>query len=298
MRWYALLFIVVMLIFPAAVRSEAVSKVIVKVNDQVITSRDLDEYCQVLSCRIFDADGEVSPDDSEFRNTALERLIEDTLIICKAKQDGIEISPSRVEDKLNKMIASYPSREDFERSLIEKGLTTDLLRKKIEDQYRLRDIVDKYVKSRISISPKEISDYYLQHADKFYSPLEYIFYIAKSADKGFLNEIFAVIEKKGIAEAMLRYSNDMIKLESRSNALKPEIAEIIESLEVKQYKIAKVGNIFCLIFLDGKVFPRQLSLDEAKEMVRAYLWNIKFRDKFNQWVSQMKDSAVIENYYE
>lgn len=298
MRWYALLFIVVMLIFPAAVRSEAVSKVIVKVNDQVITSRDLDEYCQVLSYRIFDADGEVSPDDSEFRNTALERLIEDTLIICKAKQDGIEISPSRVEDKLNKMIASYPSREDFERSLIEKGLTTDLLRKKIEDQYRLRDIVDKYVKSRISISPKEISDYYLRHADKFYSPLEYIFYIAKSADKGFLNEIFAVIEKKGIAEAMLRYSNDMIKLESRSNALKPEIAEIIESLEVKQYKIAKVGNIFCLIFLDGKVFPRQLSLDEAKEMVRAYLWNIKFRDKFNQWVSQMKDSAVIENYYE
>ena len=287
-----------LLFFSFNVCGEEVSKIIVKVNNQVITSRDLDEYCKVLSYRFFDDSGKISVDDKEFKQTALERLIEDTLILDKAKQEGIEISSLRVENKINQIISSHPTREDFEQSLIEKGLTVALLRRKIEDQYRLRDIVDKHVKFRVGVLPKEISSYYSKHPDEFYSSLGYIFYIAKSTDRSILEKISDFIAKEGIIEALDKYDDMLIKLESNWDELRPEISEIIESLEVKNHKIAKIDSMFHLIFLEDKVSPARLPLEEVKEAIYAYLWDIKFRDKFEQWVSQLKEEAVIRNYYE
>lgn len=289
---------IALMIFSFNLCAEEVSKIIVKVNNQVITSRDLGEYCKVLSYRFFDGSGEVSVEDKEFKERALERLIEDTLILDKAKQEGVEISPFRVENKIDQMISSYPTREDFRESLIKKGLTVALLRRKIEDQYRLRDVVDKYVRFRVGVSPKEISSYYSKHPDEFYSPLGYIFYIAKSTDRSILGKISNVIKKEGILQALAQYKDMLIKLESNRDELKLEISELLGSLEVRKHKIAKVDSVFHLIFLEDKVFPEQLPLEEVKEAIHAYLWDIKFREKFNEWVDRLKEDAVIKNYYE
>ena len=293
-----ILLIIVLMIFSFNLYGEEVIKIIVKVNNQVITSRDLDEYCKVLSYRFFDGNGEVLADDKEFKEESLERLIEDTLVLDKAKQEGIEISPIRVENRIEQIISSHPTREDFEDSLRERGLTITLLRKKIEDQYQLRDIVDKYVRSQVSVLPKDISSYYSKHPEEFYSSLSYIFYIAKSTDRSILEKISKVIKKEGISKALTQYSDMLIKLESNRDELKPEISEILESLEVKKHKIAKVDDMFHLIFLEAKMFPAQLPLEEVKEAIYAYLWDIKFKEKFNEWVGQLKKDAVIKNYYE
>jgi len=289
---------IALIIFSFNVCAEEISKIIVKVNNQVITSRDLNEYCKVLSYRFLDRAEEVSVDDKEFREKALERLIEDTLILDKAKQEGIEISSFRIENKIDQLISAHSTREDFRASLIEKGLTIALLRRRIEDQFRLRDIVDKYVRFRVGVSPKEISSYYSEHPDEFYSSPGYIFYIAKSTDRGVLAEISNLIKKEGILQALAQYGDSLIKLESNQGELRPEISEILESLEVEKHKIAKVEGMFHLIFLEEKVFPQQLSLEEVKEAIHAYLWDVKFKEKFTEWVGSLKEDAVIKNYYE
>jgi len=288
----------ILLVFSSAAQGEEISKIIVKVNNQVITSRDLDEYCKVLAYQLFDRSEEVLDLDEEFRATALERLIEDTLILDKAKREGIEISRFRIEDKMSRLISSYPSREKFEQSLIEKGLTVTLLRKKIEEQYMLSDIIGKYVKSRISVPPKEISGYYSQHRDEFCSPLGYVFYIAKSADHSLLKKISGVIEKEGILEAQAQYDDMLMKIESNKNELRVEISELLESLDIGKYRIKKIDDKFYLLLLGGKVFPQVLSLEEAKEGIHAYLWDVKFREKFSLWMDELKEDAVIKSYYE
>jgi len=72
--------LIALLFFSFNVYSQEVSKIIVKVNNQVITSRDLDEYCKVLAYRFSNGNEDISADDQEFRGKALERLIEDTLV--------------------------------------------------------------------------------------------------------------------------------------------------------------------------------------------------------------------------
>jgi len=291
--------VIALLIFSLNVCGEEVSKIIVKVNNHIITSRDLDEYCKILSYRFFsDNNQKISVDDKEFKKEALERLIEDTLILDKAKQEGMKIVPFRVESKIEQLVSSHPTREDFEESLIKKGLTVTLLRRKIEDQYLLRDIVDKHVRSWVSVLPKEISSYYSKHPEEFYPSLSYIVYIAKSTEASVVGKISNLIEEEGIIEAVAQYDDMLVKLEVNKDELKPDISEIIESLEAEEHKIKKVGDVFHLIFLEKKVLPEQLPLETVKEAIYDYLWDVKFREKFNQWVDQLKEDAIVNNYYE
>lgn len=297
MRLYILV-VAILLVFSSTAQGEEISKIIVKVNNQVITSRDLDEYCKVLTYRLFDQNKEILDSDEGFRAMALERLIEDTLILDNAKREGIKIFPFRIEGKIERLISSHRSREEFEKSLKEKGLTLTLLRKKIEEQYMLRDIIDRYVKARISVSPKEISSYYSQYPDKFYSSQGYIFYIAKSADNSILKKISRIIEEEGILQAQTQYEDMLMKIESSKNELRVEISELLESLDIGKYRIKKIDDIFYLLLLDEKVFPKLLSLNEVKEEIQAYLWDVKFREKFSLWVDELKEDAVIKSYYE
>ena len=273
---------------------EEVSKIIVKVNNQVITSRDLDEYCEVIALRIFGGEREASTTDKEFRVEALRRLIEDTLILDKAKRDGINISSSRIEDKISQLISSHPSREEFEQSLKDKGLTITLLRQKVKEQYMLRDAVDRYVRSLISVLPGEISSYYSEHPDKFYSSVGYVFYIARTRDNSILEKISRVIREEGILEAQTRYNDILHKVESNKDELKSGISELLKSLDAGKHRIEKIGEMFYLIYLEKVIFPYKFPLEEVKEEIYAYLWDVKFREKFTLWVDELKKDAVIK----
>ena len=288
--------LIALLFFSFNVYSQEVSKIIVKVNNQVITSRDLDEYCKVLAYRFSNGNEDISADDQEFRGKALERLIEDTLVLGKAKQEGIEIPFFRVDNKIEQLVSSHPSRKDFEESLIEKGLTIALLRKKIKDQYLLRDIVDKHIKSQVVVSPKEISDYYFKNPEEFYSAVRYSFYIAQSSDESILKKISSIIKNEGISEALIENSDILIKMESDLRELKLGIAKIFENLEIDQCKIVKVDSVYYLIFLEEKIFPTQLSLEEVKEAIYAYLWDLRFKEKFIEWLDELKEDALIKKY--
>ena len=288
--------LIALLFFSFNVYSQEVSKIIVKVNNQVITSRDLDEYCKVLAYRFSNGNEDISADDQEFRGKALERLIEDTLVLGKAKQEGIEIPFFRVDNKIEQLVSSHPSRKDFEESLIEKGLTIALLRKKIKDQYLLRDIVDKHIKSQVVVSPKEISDYYYKNLEEFYSTVKHGFYIAQSSDESILKKISNIIKNEGISEALIENSDILIKMESDLRELKLGIAKIFENLEINQCKIVRVDSVYYLIFLEEKIFPTQLSLEEVKEAIYAYLWDVRFKEKFIEWLDELKEDALIKKY--
>ena len=71
--------------------AEDVARIIAKVNNQVITSKDLDDYSQAVQYRLSDSEPDVSVQTPEFRKQNLRRLIEDKLILEEAKKEKIVI---------------------------------------------------------------------------------------------------------------------------------------------------------------------------------------------------------------
>ena len=278
--------------------AEDVARIIAKVNNQVITSKDLDDYSQAVQYRLSDSEPDVSVQTPEFRKQNLRRLIEDKLILEEAKKEKIVIPLGMIDERLNQIIASHHSRAEFEESLRQKGITVTQLKEKIKEQYLMREIIKNKVRFLISVLPQEVSAYYAQNQDQMYSPSAYFFYLATAKDKGHLVKIAKVISLDGLDKALNDYPKDLIRLESTQDELRPQIAAVVIRLKKSETEIAKIDDLYYLIHLEEISEPELLSLSEAQENIYAYLFDKKFKEKFTAWASSLEEKAVIKIYEE
>ncbi len=280
----------------SATWAEEVAKIVAKVNNEVITSKDLDDYSQAAKYHLSELEPDITPESPEFRKETLQRLIEDKLILNEARKEKTEIPLGVINERLNQIIAAHPSRADFEASLIQRGFTITQLKEKIKDQYLMREIVQNKVKALVSILPQEVSAYYAENMNQMYSPSIYIFYLATAEDKKHLVEIAKVISLEGLDKALNDYPEDLIRVESTQDELKPQIAAVVIRLKKPATEIAKIDNLYYLIYLEEVVDPEILSLAQAQDKIYAYLWEKKFKERFTEWVNSLKEKAVIKIY--
>jgi peptidyl-prolyl cis-trans isomerase SurA len=275
---------------------ENISKVIARVNNQVITSKDLDDYCKMVQYRFPDDTVNYTSDKKRVKEELLQNLVEDRLILDKAKKDDLSIQPDLISAKLQEMISTYPSREEFENSLIERGVTVSTLKDKIKEQFLVRQIIDKYVKSDVTVSPQEISRYYKDHAADIATPQTYVLWIAQSKSKDTLDAIAATIKEKGIEKATAENESLLLRVEAPVDQLKEEIASVVKNLKEKEYSVQGTGDTVYLVYLEKIVPAHALSLDEAQDKIRAMIWKNKFQARFREWVNELREKATIETY--
>ncbi|UCC94707.1 MAG: peptidyl-prolyl cis-trans isomerase [Candidatus Omnitrophota bacterium] len=297
-RWVPAALISLTFLFVGTAWCENVTKIIAKVNSEIITSKDLRDYCTLLSYRISEDSTQSNCEDEQFMKEALGKLIEDKLVYDKAKKEDLIIPSYLIQSKLEEIIVSYPSMEAFEESLIEKGLTVTRLKEKIKEQYLVRQTIDRYVRFFISVSPQEISQFYKDHANEFSLPATYVLWIGKSQDKSLVDAIAETIRKKGILEAKEVYPNNLIKIESRLDELLKEVAEPLQVMSEGRYLMRHIENIPHVIYLEKKIPERGLTLEEARDKVYTFLWEKKFKKKFDTWIAELKKDALIKIYSE
>lgn len=275
---------------------ENISKIIARVNNQVITSKDLDDYCKMVQYRFPDDTLNFASDKKKVKDELLQNLIEDRLILDRAKKDDLAIQPDLISAKLQEMISTYPTREEFENSLIERGLTVSLLKEKIKEQFLVRQVVERHVKSDVTVSPQEISRYYTDHTQEIAIPQTYALWIVQSKDKALLDSVAAAIKEKGIENAASEYESVLLRVEAPVEELREEISSVVKKLKEKTYSIQETGDAAYLVYLDKILPARALSLDEAKEKIREMIWKKKFQTRFREWVNELKEKATIEIY--
>jgi parvulin-like peptidyl-prolyl isomerase len=276
---------------------EEINKVVAMVNSEVITAKDLNDYCKLVSYHLSPGEGDFKCRDRKSKEKALQRLIEDKLILDKAKKDKIEVSPSLIDNKLDEIKSAYPTLEDFEHSLIEKGFTITILKERIKDQYLVSNVLEKYVRPYVRVSPQEISQYYKIHQNNFYTPLKYILWIVKSKDEKLLQEIAKEIREKGFEKIKDKYENILIKIESEPKDLKEAIASALENLKEEDYLIKNIDGLGYFIYLERKINAHFSSLDVVKDEIYSYLREEKFNKRFKEWIDELKKEAVIKVYF-
>lgn len=286
------------LLFCFSATAEEVTKIIAKVNNLGITSTDLDEYCKLFAYKLSGEDENSSCEDESLKKEALERLIEDKLILDKAKKENMEIPQSLIDKKFNQVVSGYPSREVFEQSLSERGLTITRLKEKIREQFLMRGIIDIYVRSFVSISPQEVNRYYNENKNDFSASAEFHFYLAKSEDPKIVERISEVIKEKGAAAVLNEFRGVLIKVESNRQELRNEFIDVLDGLEEGQQRIILIDGIYHLISLESSKAPQILPLEAIREQILAFLEDRKFTRRFNEWVDELKENAVIINYCE
>jgi hypothetical protein len=268
--------------------------IVAKVNNQIITSDDLEKYSQM----ILDKNNKQVPitEEAALKEEALSRLIEDKLILEEAKKEGIEAPQSWLEDKIEQLASASSNRELFYDSLREQGITISYLKKRLSQQYLMKEIIDRKVRAEVSVLPGKIEQFYETNRKEFQSPALVDFVIAKEKDKKILEGISAFIEKEGIKKAEEEYKSQLSQINTDLNQLQEPLSEALKSLEDKEHLIKKIDDLYYLIYRK-KVKPSQaLALSEVQDRIYKFLWQKQFSEKFNNWVDSLKKDAVIEIY--
>jgi SurA N-terminal domain len=304
---------VMVILFACKAYGEDLNHLVAKVNDEVITSKDLNDYCNILRQQ-FERNRitvDINPSSPQFKKKALNRLIEEKLVLAAAKEAQkkreedikkdernakyrIEAPQAWVEEQVGKAAANYPSRDDFEKSLAENGLNNFLFREHLKDQYLMQYIVETEVSRNANVSPQETLGFYNKHKDSFKAPMQYVLLTAHFYDKGAWQKFERFFKEKGIAAAQKEFTLEHI--ETSLNRLRREFIVPLRNLKVGgDCNVGIDGDVY-FFYLKEKVPPRALAYAEAERMISGFLSNKKFRYRYAVWLKGLRDKAYIKSY--
>jgi peptidyl-prolyl cis-trans isomerase SurA len=114
----------------------AQDKIVAVVNNEIITQKDLNDflnftrmqYARQLSGK------ELEEKVNSARSGLLQRLIEDRIMLQRAKAEKVTVEPSRIKAKMNEIKKHYALESDFEHDLGRQGLVQADLENKIREQ--------------------------------------------------------------------------------------------------------------------------------------------------------------------
>ena len=133
--------------FTSFCQAEVLDKVIVVVNDEVVTQREFDRlFMQVQKMLETNFQGqELDQRMEEAEKNILEQLINSKLAISLAKKANIEIDEEVLTGKIDKIKTYYPNEDAFLQALNEKGTTLTEFQKELRDQMLAQELVQKEV---------------------------------------------------------------------------------------------------------------------------------------------------------
>lgn len=249
-------------------------RVVAVVNGSAITEREVKE---TLSGEDF--------------STALNYLIEEKLILQKAKEDGLKAEEKEVEKKFKKIEGEFDDYQEFSKKLKEEGLTPFRLKEKIRNGLLTEEVIKKEVSSRVMITPKEISDYYIKNKEVIENRLlkvwlrQVLFSSEKEAE-----DFYQKVKEKEVN--FIESSTDIGLVELAS--LSPLIQETLKGMkEGELSKPIRIRDNWVIIQLVSYQ-KMNLKLKDVSEKIYSFLYNQKFQTGYKEFIDHLKEKSTIE----
>jgi peptidyl-prolyl cis-trans isomerase SurA len=298
------------------VRAELVSGIVAIVNDDVITSYEVDKELAFL-VREAERKGPVTPEaKKELRKTTLNMLVDKRLILQKIKELNIQVSEEEVrqavEDvkKQNKL-----SQEALVGALLSQGLTFDQYKVQLKEQLERLRLMSMEVKAKIQVSDREMHDYYEANKaaysdEESYRARHIFFRIPKNATAEEIKKSMAraanVINEarsgKDFAELARKYSDEATAVKDggdlgvfKKGDMLPEIEAAVIGMKAGEIsELVSTPAGFHIIKLEERIPAKAKPFDEVKAGIEDLLYKKKSEERFTQWAAELRKGAAIE----
>lgn len=290
--------------------SEMLDKVIVVVNDEVITQREFDRAFTPIQKSYASnfAGEELEKRIAEVRKALLEQMINTKLAISLAKKEKVEVDESELQKRIDQIRSYYGSEEAFLQALDERGTNLTEFRKEIKEQMMAQSVVDREVASAIVITPAEINTVYEENKEKLISP-------KRVKLRGILvrkgDDPEAAKKKAEDIKARLGKGEDFSEVASKSSEgpyaekggdmgfvvkgqLLEEMDEVVFNTEKGKVTDIVESRIGYHIFkIEDIEKSRNLGLDEVSDFLRGQIFRKKFEESLMKWLEEKRKNAYI-----
>jgi parvulin-like peptidyl-prolyl isomerase len=277
----------------------AQDRIIAIVNSDVITQKDLDDFLNFMSIELRTKykGKELEDKLKTIRSDLIERLIEDRLILQEAKKNNIQIDESRVKAKINEIRKQYFSDTEFQAYLAQYGLVQADLEEKIREEMLMYAIVDMKVRSKITVNPTEVTDYFQKNVENFKLPEQREFESITLENKDLADEISLNLKNGQDLESLIqRYHLTINKLSASGDGqLRKDIEEVVFSLKPDEVsEPIKIEDKYYIFRLVNIIPARQQTLSEVQDKINLHLVNYKMEEEFTNWIDEIKKNSYIK----
>ncbi len=143
------------------------SDVAATVNGRVITYADLDKQYQA---QFMSSSEKPSADQMEIQKLeVLRTLVDNEIMLQRAEKLGLMATDADVESRFAELRAPY-TQEEFQKQLEARKMTVDDMKAQLKRDLSITKLFNKEITSHISISDKDVSDFYNANKSSFNFP--------------------------------------------------------------------------------------------------------------------------------
>jgi peptidyl-prolyl cis-trans isomerase SurA len=134
------------------------------VNGKNVTRAEVDKYYRT---QLNPAAPEPPQDEAlSLKLNILDELINNQILLQRARKLGLEASDGEVEDKFTEFKSPF-TEDEFQRQLKSRGYTVGDLRSDIRQQVSIQKVINREVVAKIAVTDKDVQDFYNQNRAQF-----------------------------------------------------------------------------------------------------------------------------------
>ncbi|OGX43227.1 MAG: hypothetical protein A3H41_04670 [Omnitrophica WOR_2 bacterium RIFCSPLOWO2_02_FULL_45_28] len=272
-------------------------RIVAIVNKDTVTQSEADAFLNLIIMQLSQRyqGKELAERIEDEKKELIGKMIEERIILQEANRKKLEARADIVKKRLEEARKSYGSDAEFEESLRSRGLTQRDLEKRMGEQMMIRGLIEQEVRSKIVISPDEVTEYYEKHKDDFLQPemhsIESLYFEDENIREKLLEDLKTGADFKQLAERYkVAYAKDALSM----SQLKPEIREAIFSLKVNEVSGAVRSNKGIYVFKLLEILPQELKgLADVGDRIYNYIFEQKLSVKLAEWIEELKSKAHI-----
>lgn len=277
----------------------AQDRIVAVVNNDIISESDLKDFVNFMRMQ---AEPRLEGGDSESRiqsmeSDSLDRLIEDKLIVQEAKKYSITVDESRVKGKIDEIKKGYSSDAEFQKALSSQGIVQADIEARIREQFLMYSIIDNKIKSKITINPVEVTEFYQKNIEEFKLSEQREFESITIRDGSLASEVSIKLKNNQDIQGLIEESSLSVSNISamRDGRLRKEVEDVVFGLNLGEAsEPIKFNDNYYVLKLEKIIPPRQQTLSEVKDKVFSFLLNMKMQEELSRWLDELKKQAYIK----
>ncbi len=289
---------------------------VASVNDTVITQLEIDKEVQILMREYKE---KVAPNQIEqlkpmLQKQALDNLINKTLLLQKAENEGIELAEKVIDDKYKEIAKVFPDSEAFDKKLVSMGLTEELLRQDIRQNLKIETLLETITASLEKTTDEAVETFYAKNPEKFQTGEQVRTSHILISTKPEESEDVRAQKRLNIAKLKGEITNGANFAEAASNHSDCpsksnggdlgffEKGKMVPAFEEAafQLKVGEVSDIvetqfgYHLIMVTEHKDKNTIPLEELKDKIKTHLDNQKKGKVVNDYLNKLRSSATIK----
>lgn len=251
-----------------------------------------------------------------FPHKTISFLIEKKIELQTANKLGIGVTPLEISSAMEdiKRENSFSSDKDFETALLKEGVSLEDYKRDMKEQLIILKLINREIKSRISVTDPEAEEYYSLNKSLFYRPEEirigYIHIpvrttesteVINQAKEKIYNILTSFKREASFSKIKRDYSgqSDVLISEDlgfiKKGELMQELYEVAFALKKGEISdVISINTGFYILKMLEKKETDYISFTEVKDKVKELLFQEKTEKRIKEWLYELKTTTYID----